>query len=83
MSEITNSDLLVVLNKISSDVGELKGAADLHLKAIENHGTRIKDLENDVATQKGAARVWGSLSATAGVVGGILATLIAGWWGKH
>ena len=77
MSEVTNSDLLSVLIDIKGDVGGLKSASDLHLKALENHGTRIGVLESSADRQKGAAKVWASVAVAAGsIVGGVLPFLL-------
>lgn len=64
-NEVTNADLLGVLTKISGDIGGLKTSAELQLKALENHATRIGVLEGASERQKATVKVWGVVATTA------------------
>lgn len=72
-NEVTNGDLYSVLLGIKEDIGGLKTSADLHFEALKNHSERIGVLENSVAKQKGAVKVWGLVATGAATaVGGLL-----------
>ena len=82
MPEVTNSDLLSVLMDIKGDVGGLKSASELHLKALESHGTRIGVLESSAERQKGAAKVWALMGSGLGASVGVIGSIVTIWM-KH
>lgn len=80
MNEVTNADLYGVLLDIKEDIGGLKASTDLHLRALENHSTRIGSLEGAENRQKGAVKVWGLIATGAAT---IVAALIEVWRPHH
>lgn len=78
MNEPTNADLYGVLLGIKEDIGSLKSTTTLQLEGLKNHAGRLVTLEDGMARQKGATRVWALVATTIGaIVGGT-----AGIWHK-
>jgi hypothetical protein len=80
-------EIMDVLNKISGDIGELKGSTKALVLNLEKHikdddavEVRVRAVEITQAKQRGSARVWGVVSNAGSA---ILGAAAAYWGSRH
>lgn len=72
-----DSVLMTAILDIKNDIGELRATCKATNEALPGLFSRVRDLESIRDNQRGAARVWGMLTAAGGsfttaIIGGVL-----------